>query len=160
MDAEARQRIVQSLSEFAISLARYSMKVKDEEEGVGNFSRSTTDILARNAALAKEAVEAVWGPRILTNEENIRFDPWERAFTRELYPGKIESIDYLIEWINFTIGRLERDEDIRAIRVLFQPSVDQKQKVFIAHDGDSDLRNQLELAIWNLSLASIISMIR
>ncbi len=156
--------IMRELTAFASRLTPYRRQVERYLRASPDFRRTIevglrveTQSMARQAGGVRPIVESVIGLRALILD-NRTYDPWLEAFTSTYERAMLlPSLDSVTTAVENTIGFLQSKHLIDAITKPVQPQSIQRPKVFIAHDGQSELRDRLEIECWRNLLEPVVA---
>jgi len=161
-----RETIIQKLRDFHLQMENYieycrRHLIRSASAPSVSQLREAVTKLAIESAAVKPIVETTVGRRSLS-EGRFNWDPWVGAFIRDYSDGtsmrRIRgSLDAVLQSVEETIGYLESKDFIESITRPIAPKSIQRPKVFIAHDGPSDLRSRLELECWRMMLEPIVA---
>ena len=159
-----RETIIQKLKNFHFHMENYVEEVRQFRINTGQSTsilREMVTIINIEAASLIPIVEATVGKHEMS-DNRATWDPWLVAFTRNYERGisltRIRgSLDAVQQSVESTIGYYESKDFIDSIPRPFEPRSIQRPKIFIAHDGPSDLRARLELECWRMMLEPIVA---
>ncbi|MSQ07458.1 MAG: hypothetical protein EXR54_06010 [Dehalococcoidia bacterium] len=154
---------IKKLQSFGRLLLRYRAKLDEYlEDGDGDDSESASELRAMTPKVAKATggvrpiVESIIGTRYIPGWG--ASNPWLEVLRYDYDQPTLKlSLDVLVNNVNETIGRLESKDLIDAITKPVQAQSIQRPKVFIAHDGESELRNTLEVECWRMMLEPVVA---
>ena len=162
MTSADRDMIIKRLRDFHDHLWSYTEKCRSllrVPPPPTSELRNAVTALVIEAASVKPIVTATFGREWL-NEPGARWDPWLMAFGRSYQdnlPRILASLDSVLQSVEETIGYFESKDFIDSIFRPVEPKSIHRPKVFIAHDGASDLRNRLQLECVGMMLEPIVA---
>ena len=119
----------------------------------------TAGNLTIESSVMKPVVEQLVGTPIISLWGN-SWDPWPQAFDRQWrHPRVLDSLDAVIQNVGEAIGRLNNKDWLNEALDYTQaknPANVTRAKVFVAHDGPSDLKDKLEVECWRNGLEPLI----
>ena len=154
--------LVRTLEQFNGKLKKYILNLRRYFNKSSNAPSEyqltqQTEQLTREAVGLKPIVQAIVGERYLT-QLGQQWNPWIEAFTTIYGNSTIVtgSLNAVIQQVNEAIGYLQSKDLVNSVNSLLPTKHILRPKVFIAHDGDSDLRASLELECWRTMLEPIV----
>ena len=105
----------------------------------------------------KPLVTALTGNRLVT-QFGQTYDPWLEALTVEVVhsPNVVTSLRAVTQAVNEAIGHIKGDRLRQAIPDLVSKSTPPRPTVFISHDGESSMRDRLEMECWRTGLNPVV----
>ena len=154
MEEVVIDEVIERLEEFLRELHSYSDLL-----GAGGRDPNlqiTREEVRQEAAAVQPVVQMTVGLTYLVSGYWGRRQPWLDAFSSGS-EGRFSALDAVIQNVNAAIGHLRAREFVRSASGLIAAGrPHEKPKVLIAHDGDSELRDRLEMECWRLGLEPVV----
>ena len=153
--------LVDALESFRSHLTGYLERLRSFVNGPGLLEDREkllpmTDRLTAEAGGMRPIVEPITGPATMTLFR-VTVSPWSAAFTRAYgNPAAIPSLEALIQLTLTALGYL-RQEGLRdSVTRVMTEHRSGRPKICIFHDGESSLREILELECWRIGVEPIV----